>query len=137
LVRAPAADSCLFDRLSRPPEVAVRKKWLLTFVLCVGFGLLLLAWLATEDARQAALLDIRVLEAENRALRLRSRLLWESQQEGIRPIESRVPEWNREQAAREIDEAWEEFQTLRLEQQRRQDSWHVRLRREVRRRTGW
>jgi hypothetical protein len=117
----------------------VKRKWLLTFLLCVGFGLLLLAWLATEDARQAALLDIRVLEAENRALRLRILLEQDRQLEDIPIIGMSKEERkkHREQLTRERHEAWEKVQTLRLEQQRRKDSWHARLIDEARRRTGW
>jgi hypothetical protein len=82
-----------------------------------------------EDARQAALLDARVRDAENRVeqtLRRERRLI----RDGA-PGEQII------QAQLEEQEAWKELERLRTEQWRRRQPWHARLRQEVRRRTGW
>jgi hypothetical protein len=109
----------------------VRKKWL---VLPLGAALTALAvgaflvWCVAKDARQSALLDARVRAADDRveqALHRRGRL-----------VRDGAPRREVAQAYQEEDEAWEEYQTLRTEQEQRQQPWHSRLREEVRRRTG-
>jgi hypothetical protein len=110
----------------------VRRKWL---ILPLGAALAtlavvaFLAWLAAEDARQAALLEAREREAKDRmeqALARDRRL----RGEGAPTEEVLRADW-------EAGEAWEELLTLRDEQARRKQSWPARLRQEVRRRTGW
>jgi hypothetical protein len=45
----------------------VRRKWLLVLAGVFGLGTAVIVWLGVGDARQAALLDARVREAEGRA----------------------------------------------------------------------
>jgi hypothetical protein len=107
----------------------VRKKWLILALVGAFAAVALLVWLGVQDARQEALLDSRVREAENRfeeTLRRELRLF----QDGA-PVEQTTP------AYREANEVCKELDTLRTEQWRRGQSWPARLRQEVRRRTGW
>jgi hypothetical protein len=110
----------------------VRKKWL-TLPLGTALATLavvaLLVWLAAEDAHQAALLDARVRAAEDRVAQTsrRSRQL----------VRDGAPEEEVVQACQEDIEALQEMKTLRTERWCRQQSWHARLAREARRRTGW
>jgi hypothetical protein len=114
------------------PEVAVKKKWL---VLPLGAALAtlavvaLLVGFAAEDARQAALLDARVRDAEERYMQT-SDHTGGLHQNGA-PLEELY------QADWEEHEARMRLQALLDERDQRQQSWHARLRREVRRRTGW
>jgi hypothetical protein len=74
------------------------RKWLLVMALSVGLGLILLVWLGMEDAREAALLDARVQDAEDRfgqAFDRRCRL-----------IRNGAPEWEIMQARVEEGHAW-------------------------------
>jgi hypothetical protein len=116
------------------PEVAVRRKWL---ILPLGAALAALAvvaflvWLGVEDARQAALLDARVREADFRVMQAHDRY--------GRLRQDKAPAEEVRQAEREWVGAENELVHLRFEreQRQRQQSWHARLLREVRRRTGW
>jgi hypothetical protein len=103
------------------------RKWLLILAVCVGLGLILLVRLAAEDARQAALLDARVREAENR--------FWMSHVVRRASDGATAEELRHDQ--QEALEAMDEYFALRAEQAQRQQSWHARLRWEVKRRTGW
>jgi hypothetical protein len=110
----------------------VRRKWL---VLPLGAALAtlavvaLLVWFAAEDARQAALLDARIREAQERASQASVRVN-QLDQDGA-PAEELL------QAVLERQQALEVATRLFYEQAQRQQSWHARLRQEVRRRTGW
>jgi hypothetical protein len=106
----------------------VRRKWLI-LALCVVLGLVVVVWFAVQDARQAALLDARARDAENRVeqtLRRERRL-----------IRDGAPSDQIMQAHLEEQDAWKELDRLRTEQSRRRQTWHARLLGEVRRRTGW
>jgi hypothetical protein len=108
------------------------RKWVilpLVTALAALAVLALLVWLGVEDARQAALLDARVREAEGRVQQTASRI--------FRFVQDGGPEEEVVQAFHENIEAWEELQTLRAEQSQRPEPWYARLRQEVRRRTGW
>jgi hypothetical protein len=105
------------------------RKWLFTLAVCVGLGLALAAWLGVEDSRRATLLEIQTLHAANRALRA------ETRQERL--ARDGAPEEEVREAVQETDEAWAEYAGLNRERARRQQSWHARLVREVKRRTGW
>jgi hypothetical protein len=104
------------------------RKWLV-LPLCAGLAVVaLLVWFTVDDARQAALLNARVRDAENRfeeTLRRELRLF----QDGA-PVEQTT------QAYREANEACKELDRLRTEQWRRRQTWHARLLDEARRRTG-
>jgi hypothetical protein len=107
----------------------VRKKWL---ILALGAALAVVAilvWLGAEDARQAALLDAREREAEIRVARAFARVK-------VLAIDG-APAEEVGQADLEARRALAELAPLRAEQARRQESWHARLLREARRRTGW
>ena len=110
----------------------MRKKWLILPACATLAALAVVALLvrfAAEDARQAALLDARVQDAENRfegTLRRELRLF----QDGAPAEQTR-------QAYRDANEACKELDRLRTEQWRRRQTWHARLRGEVKRRTGW
>jgi hypothetical protein len=109
--------------------VAAVRKWLHTLALIVGLGLTLVVGLGVEDARQAAWLDAREEEAADRFVRALSRQNWLDHHgapaEEVRPADL------------EVGQASRDFKVLWAEQERRNNSWHARLFREVRRRTGW
>jgi hypothetical protein len=102
------------------------KKWLLIMALCFGLGLVLVVGFAAEDARQAGLLDTRIEQGCTRVEELEDRQL--------RLVTEGAPADEVNQAARAVAEA--EKDLVALDKERRQ-SWHARLLREVRRRTGW
>jgi len=104
------------------------RKWLLTLAVCVGLGLVTVVWLGVDDARQAALLDARAREAEDRFYQA---LAWK-----VRLIEDDAPEAQVFQAELESRRAIVEIAGLCRERQRREHSWPARLRQEIRRRTG-
>ena len=110
----------------------MRRKW---FILPLGAALAtlavvaLLVWLAAEDARQAALLDARVREAQERA--------WQASVRASQLDQDGAPAEEVRQAGVERQRALTELLEALIEKAERQQSWHVRLRREVRRRTGW
>jgi hypothetical protein len=115
------------------------RKWLLVLSVCLGLGLVVTVWLGVEDARQAprraALLDARIREAEGRAAQARERSIRLVQL--VRDGEDGEPE---EEIAEEIHQAGLEYQWAQKDQvllRAQQKPWHVRLRQEVRRRTGW
>jgi hypothetical protein len=111
------------------PEVAVRKKWL---ILTLGAGralVALLVGLAAEDARQAALLDDRIEQGYARVDKLADRQL--------RLVTEGAPAEEVHQAALAIEEAEQDLLDLQKERHRRRQTWHARLLREARRRTGW
>jgi hypothetical protein len=104
------------------------RKWL---ILPLGAALALVAllvWLAAEDARQAALLDTRILEARDRYWMLRVRELDLNMDGAYR----RAGEVGLERIKAQV-----EFETLETERRQRQNSWPARLRGEVRRWLVW
>jgi hypothetical protein len=106
------------------------KKWPLILALCAGLALLaLLVWLAVDDARQAALLDARIRQVQERALQASARVN-QLPQDGA-PAEEVLPPFEERQRA------LTELLELHVEQAERRQSWHARLLAEVRRRTGW
>jgi hypothetical protein len=115
----------------------VTKKWLILAV-CAGLATLavvaLLVWCVAEDARQAALLDARVREADFRAMQAFDRVIvcrrWYSRAHTTSAEEVHQAELEYQRASTELD-------SLKVERARRQQSWHARLLHEVRRRTGW
>jgi hypothetical protein len=109
----------------------VRKKWLI-LALCATLAVVVfLVWSAAEDARQAALLDARVRQAEDRVTQAHDRF--------GRLYQDKAPAEEVHQAEREWVWAEHELVHLRIERKQRQQeaSWHARLLREVRRRAGW
>jgi hypothetical protein len=110
----------------------VRKQWL---ILPLGAAVAtlavvaLLVWLGAEDARQAALLDDRIEQEYARVNDLEDREL--------RLVTEGAPAEEVRQAARAIEEAEQDLVALQKERIRRHQTWHARLLREVRRRTGW
>jgi hypothetical protein len=105
----------------------VKRKWLLTLAACVGLGLALVVGLGAGDAWQAARLEARTRDAEER-VRQTSDRSHRLHQNGA-PLEELF------QADQEDREARMRLQALREEQP--WGSWRDRLPREVRRRTGW
>jgi hypothetical protein len=105
------------------------RRALILLALVAGLGLALAVGFGVEDARQAALLDARIHAADTRV----SLLIRDERQ----LVRDGAPEDRYVQLHREEEEAWKHLQTLRTERWRRQQSWHVRLLREFRRRTGW
>src|SRR5262249_4493734 len=118
-----------WGRSPRPPEVAVKRKWLILTLGAALAAAALLVWLGVEDARQATLLEIQKLQAVSRGLRAETQL--------ERLTRDGATEEEVAESAQEADEAWADVERLSREQARRQQSWHARLVREVRRRTGW
>jgi hypothetical protein len=103
------------------------RKWLLTAAVCVGLGLALVVGLGVGDAWQAARLEARTRDAEER-LRQTSDRSYRLHHNGA-PLEELF------QADQEEREARVRLQALREKQP--WESWHAGLLREVRRRTGW
>jgi hypothetical protein len=102
------------------------RKWFL-LALCAGLAVAaLLVWFAAEGARQAALLRSQMRQAMGRVIETDDRLYGAIRRQ--RPMG---------QEEEEAVEAEREYQALVQEQRRRQQSWPVRLLREVRRRAGW
>jgi hypothetical protein len=146
------------------PEVVVRK-WLLLLAVVVGLGMALLAWFAAEDARRTDLLDAaRAKAAYDRLDRGRVRLDRAYRHEERTPLRpwrldgrhitydgdnGRPPRLATDdpddgaraeevrQAQQEVQQALGELALLRIERDRRHQSWPARLRAEVRRRVGW
>jgi uncharacterized protein YdbL (DUF1318 family) len=107
----------------------VQRKWLI-LALCAGLALVaLLVWLGVEDARQAALLEARTKQGHGRVGELAERY--------YRLVREGAPSDEVYQAVLAIEEAQQDLEVLETERYRRQQSWHARLLREVRRRTGW
>jgi uncharacterized protein HemX len=105
------------------------RKWLLALAVCVGLGLVVVVWLAAEDARQADLLDDRIEQGYARVDELEDREL--------RLVTEGAPAEEVHQAALAIEEAQQDLAALQKERHRRRQTWHARLLREARRRTGW
>jgi hypothetical protein len=115
----------------------VRKR-LLALPVCAGLALVaLLVWFTADDARQAAILDARVRQAEARVNETED-LIWEAVRRDAPRDEQEVELMKADvyRARMVAVEAQREYQALVQEQRRRQQSWPARLRREIRRRLG-
>jgi cell division protein FtsB len=105
------------------------RKWLI-LALCAALALVVvLAWFAAEDARQAALLDARIEQGYARVEELEDRQL--------RLVSEGAPAEEVSRAALAVLKAEQDVVALEKERHWRRQPWHARLRREVRRHTGW
>jgi uncharacterized protein HemX len=105
------------------------RKWLLVLAVVVALGLALVTWLGVEDERQAAR-QAAILHAREQEAVQRERRAFETR------VRARTPE-EVSRAIQEQKEARAEVNKAVAEEDRRNQSWHARLRAEVRRRTGW
>jgi hypothetical protein len=115
------------------------QKWLvLTLVAALATlaVVALLVWCVAKDARQAALLDARVQQAEDRVTQARDRY-GRLRQDKAPAEEVRQAEREWVGAEAELDLLRFEREQRRREEERRHQSWPARLRQEVKRRTGW